>query len=359
MNSPDPNPTPTPMPPLGPPPEHFPAPWASDWGQDPFGLWQALTYQGARQGFRWIPPMREPFLMGSPEGEHDRRDNERQHEVLLSPGFWLAETVCTQALWQAVMGRNPSRFKGEARPVERVSWHDVQGFVKRMNGVLDAAVQRALARPVLSMERLGGYPVGRSSSRTDPGLGEAAVWLKPDLQANQWPEHQDSGQPYPRLRLPTEAEWEYACRAGTPGPFSFGDDITPEQANYDGDSPYRRGPKGLNRQETVEVASLPPNPWGLYEMHGNVWEWCQDWFAGYPDGLVTNPMGPASGVGRVLRGGGWFFVARDLRSAYRDHNDPGNRNLDCGFRLALGPELGQASQAGGERDRTARARSER
>uniref|UniRef100_UPI0025F0C57D formylglycine-generating enzyme family protein n=1 Tax=uncultured Lamprocystis sp. TaxID=543132 RepID=UPI0025F0C57D len=148
------------------------------------------------------------------------------------------------------------------------------------------------------------------------------------------------------LRLPTEAEWEYACRAGTTGPFSFGDDITPEQANYDGNYPYRGNRKGLYRQETIDVASLPPNPWGLYEMHGNVWEWCRDWYGEYPSGLVTDPVGPDSGVGRVLRGGGWLNDAQYLRSAYRNHDDPGYRRCNRGFRLALGPEPGQAGQSG-------------
>ncbi|HRD68239.1 MAG TPA: formylglycine-generating enzyme family protein, partial [Candidatus Competibacter sp.] len=196
-------------------------------------------------------------------------------------------TACTQALWQAVTGQNPSRFKGERRPVEQVSWNEVQEFIARLNGAV-------------------------------PGLG---------------------------ARLPTEAEWEYACRAGTTTPFSFGEDITPDQVNYDGNYPYR-GKKGRDRQETVEVASLPANPWGLYEMHGNVWEWCRDWYDNYPKGSVTDPTGPATREWRVLRGGSWFSLGRYARSAYRHRDGPGTRNVYIGFRLALGPELRQDERAG-------------
>ena len=262
-------------PPPGPAPEHFPAPWASDWGEDPYGLWQSLTYRGVRQAFRWLPPGR--FLMGSPEDEHDRFDNELQHEVILTRGFWLAETACTQALWQAVMGQNPSYFKGERRPVEEVSWNQVQDFIARLNGVV-------------------------------PGL---------------------------EARLPTEAEWEYASRAGTTTPFSFGEDITQEQANYD-----------YSRKETVDVASLPANPWGLYEMHGNVWEWCQDWYGDYPEGPTVDPTGPAAGGRRVLRGGSWIFYGRRARSAYRYRLEPGSRHVSVGFRLALGPVFWRDKRAG-------------
>ena len=111
-------------------------------------------------------------------------------------------------------------------------------------------------------------------------------------------------------RLPTEAEWEYACRAGTNTPFSFGDNITPEQVNYDGNYPYADGKKGLYREKTVPVKSLPANAWGLYEMHGNVWEWCQDWYGDYPAEPVTNPEGSQAGVERVVRGGSWDFSTR-------------------------------------------------
>ena len=137
-------------------------------------------------------------------------------------------------------------------------------------------------------------------------------------------------------RLPSEAEWEYACRAGTTTPFSFGDNITPEQVNYDGNNPYNNGEKGLYREKTVPVKSLPPNDWGLYEMHGNVYEWCNDWYGDYSSEAVINPTGAIEGASRVLRGGSWSRSARYARSAYRHHGTPVFRNRYFGFRVALG-----------------------
>jgi sulfatase modifying factor 1 len=198
--------------------------------------------------------------MGSPPDEPERYEDEVQHEVTLSRGFWLADTACTQAFWQAVTGSNPSGFKDDPRnPVEQVSWDDVQAFIAELE------------------RRLPGLPV----------------------------------------RLPTEAEWEYACRAGTTTPFSFGENITPELVNYDGNYPYAGGEKGLYRQKTVPVASLPANPWGLYEMHGNVWEWCADWYGDYPTEPQVDPQGPQTGDDRVLRGGSWSYIGGYVRSAYR------------------------------------------
>jgi sulfatase modifying factor 1 len=261
-------------------PEVFPEPWACDWGEDRQGLWMAFRVGprvgGVRQALRWVPP--GTFLMGSPDSERERLENERQHEVVLTQGLWLAETACTQALWRAVMRKNPSRFEGPERPVEQVSWEDVQRFLARLNE------------------------------------------LVPSLEA----------------RLPTEAEWEYACRASTDTPFWFGDQITTEQANYDGNYPYAGGAKGVYREQTVDVKDLPANGWGLYQMHGNVWEWCADWYGEYPQGPVTDPAGPDGGGDRVLRGGSWFNVAGNLRSAYRSHDHPGLRHAFFGFRLARG-----------------------
>jgi formylglycine-generating enzyme required for sulfatase activity len=257
-------------------PTEFPEPWASDWGEDDYGIFMGFTYKGVRQDFRWIEP--GTFLMGSPENEPQRETDETQHKVTLSKGFWLADTTVTQALWEAVMGENPSRFKDANRPVENVSWKDAQSFISKMNG------------------------------------------MKAEL----------------RLCLPTEAQWEYACRAGTTTPFYFGEQISPEIVNYNGNYPYNNGRKGEYRQQTVEVGSLPLNDWGLYEMHGNVWEWCQDWYGEYPARPVVDPQGVGSGVNRVLRGGSWLSDGGYCRSAYRHLSDPADRDGGDGFRLARG-----------------------
>jgi formylglycine-generating enzyme required for sulfatase activity len=271
-----------------------PGRWTGDQplGVDAYGLYGDLTIEGVTQRFRWILP--GTFRMGSPESEPERYANELQHEVTLTQGFWLADTACTQALWQAVMSGNPSTFKDDPRnPVETVSWEDAQRFIAALNARV------------------------------------------PGLQA----------------RLPTEAEWEYACRAGTTTPFSFGENITPEQVNYHGGYPYAGGKEGLNRQRTVPVASLPANPWGVYEMHGNVWEWCQDWYGEYPSGPQVDPRGPAEeGAERVLRGGSWISFGRYCRSAYRFWFVPAGRYSYLGFRLARGQGASQGQgQASEER----------
>ncbi len=266
-------------------PDVFPPPWASEWEEDAeWGLAATLNLNGVKQTFRWIQP--GTFLMGSPKDEPQRNaERETQHEVTLTRGYWLADTACTQALWQSVMGDNPSRFTDDpANPVEQVSWNDVQIFLDRLNELV-------------------------------PGLAAG---------------------------LPSEAQWENACRAGTTTPFSFGKNIAPEKVNYDGNFPYADGKKGLYREHTVPVKSLPPNPWGLYEMHGNVWEWCADWYGDNPQGPQTDPSGPPEGVYRVLRGGSWSSYCRYCRAAIRDGYVPGDRNGGLGFRLAPGQRPGPA-----------------
>jgi len=225
--------------------------------------------------------------MGSPPSEPMRSDDEPLHEVELTQGYWLGETTCTRALWEVVMGNNPSRFQegsdtGE-RPVGRVSWEDCQVFLQRINELV-------------------------------PGLA---------------------------LRLPTEAEWERACRAGTETPFSFGENIRPEQVNYEGNYPYAGGEKGEYRKRTVAVRSLPANGWGFFEMHGNVWEWCADWYGKYEAGPVVDPRGPKRGGYPVLRGGSWHVAARFVRSANRSQTLPGLRSVDVGFRLGRGQGSGR------------------
>ena len=219
------------------------------------------------------------FTMGSPPTEPQRGSDERQHPVRLS-GYWIGETEVTQALWDAVMGSNPSNFKGcDDCPVESVSWDDAQAFIRKLN------------------KAAGGK----------------------------------------RFRLPTEAEWEYAARAGTTTAFAFGDCLSTDQANYNGNYPLTGCPKGRYRQNPTAVKSFTPNAWGLYDMHGNVWEWCQDWYGDYPSGSVTDPKGPSSGSSRVLRGGGWSNDAQYCRSAFRSRYTPGNRSYYLGFRLARTP----------------------
>jgi len=134
-------------------------------------------------------------------------------------------------------------------------------------------------------------------------------------------------------RLPTEAEWEYACRAGTATQFSTGNNITTSQANYNGNYPYNNNAKGTYREKTITVGSFAPNAWGLYDMNGNVWEWCWDWYRGYGSVAQTDPVGASSGASRVKRGGSWGDNARDVRSAYRSYGTPSDRGGDLGFRL--------------------------
>ena len=250
--------------------------WADILGNDQYGTYADFSIKGVVQRMRWIKPGR--FLMGSPKDEAGRSADETQHEVVLTEGFWLADTECTQQLWQAVMGDNLSRFNGPQRPVDQVSWDDCQIFIQKMKQ------------------------------------------LKPDLE----------------LCLPSDAQWEYACRAGTKTPFSFGDNITSEQVNYDGNYPYADGKKGENRKETVDVKSLPCNKWGLFQMHGNVWEWCADWYGNYSAVPIENPTGPDKGHYRVLRGGSWVSYGWYVRSADRIRNEPSLRSSSMGVRFASG-----------------------
>lgn len=279
--------------------------WADDWGTDDYGHWVTFSIENQQghkitQRMRWIEPGN--FQMGSPEDEPEREDNEGpQHPVTFQQGYWLFDTACTQALWEAVMGENPSRFKGPDRPVDCVRWNECQDFLKLLN------------------ERL-------------PGLD---------------------------LVLPSEVQWEYACRAGMTTPFSFGATITPEQVNYNGNYPYAGGKKGLYRRETVPVASLPPNPWGLYEMHGNVREWCQDhWHDNYEGAPADGSAweGRAAGVSRVLRGGSWNDGARFVRAAGRYAPHPDIRIGHLGFRCARVRVASPASQEGAEPAGPARGR---
>lgn len=225
--------------------------------------------------FVFVPP--GTFTMGVLSDKEEKGDNSFLHQVILTKGFYMQTTETTQEQWRELMGNNPSFFKecGDDCPVEQVSWNEVQQFIKRLN----------------QAERTNKY------------------------------------------RLPTEAEWEYACRAGTKTPFSFGACLSTIQANYCGDYPFFGCEKGVYREKPVSVKSFPPNPWGLIGMHGNVWEWCQDRFGQYPSGNVTDPLGPSSGKVRVYRGGGWNSYAKACRSGNRSGNEQTKRFANLGFRL--------------------------
>jgi formylglycine-generating enzyme required for sulfatase activity len=228
--------------------------------------------------FVWIPP--GSFMMGSPKEEKERQTvgggDETQHKVTLTKGFYMDVYTVTQEQWQEVMGKNPSHFKGEKNlPVEQVSWDDCQEFIKKLR-------------------------------EKDKKL----------------------------YRLPFEAEWEYSCRAGTTTPFHFGETISTDQANYDGEI-YGTGKKGVFRGKTIPVGSLPANAWGLYDTHGNVWQWCQDLYGDYPQKDVVDPTGPEKGQSRVMRGGSWHDDPQHCRSARRNWPPPGDRHSGVGFRLCF------------------------
>jgi formylglycine-generating enzyme required for sulfatase activity len=218
-----------------------------------------------------------------------------QHQVTVS-GFYMGKYEVTQAEYEAVMGTNPSWFKGPNLPVEKVSWFDAVEYCNRRS-------QREGLSPAYTIS-------GAGDSRT-------VTWNR---SANGY-------------RLPTEAEWEYACRAGTSTPFSTGSNITTGQGNYNGNYPYNGNAKGTYRQATWTVGSGVANAWGLYDMHGNVYEWCWDWYGNYASGAQTDPVGASSGSPRANRGGGWSSLAQYLRSANRLLSAPANRIHDLGFRL--------------------------
>ena len=233
------------------------------------------------------------FVMGSPESEMGREDAETQHHVTLTKGFWLGETEVTQSQYEAVIGKNPSfeKLKNEMFPVHNVGWDDAMAFCHRLN-------ERAKAA--------GRLPDGYEYS------------------------------------LPTEAEWEYACRAGRATAFHFEDGIDKKKANY---KSYDELIDRREENETLKtVGSYKPNAWGLYDMHGNVLEWCYDRYDDYPESAVLDPQGPMTGWNRVLRGGSWIHDANYCRSACRISAGPSIRNDYIGFRVALVPLLKKQSK---------------
>ncbi|MCF8105882.1 MAG: SUMF1/EgtB/PvdO family nonheme iron enzyme [Desulfohalobiaceae bacterium] len=217
------------------------------------------------------------FTMGSPENEYGRDDNERQHQVALTKDFYIQTTEVTQRQWKAVTGENPSYFQicGSDCPVEQVSWNDVREFIKKLN----------------QMEHTETY------------------------------------------RLPTEAEWEYACRAGSRTPFYGGGRIAEDPLGYNQDLALRGWYFRNSEKSPHRVARKEPNAWGLYDMHGNVWEWCRDWVSKYPFHAVSDPAGPGQGLHKIRRGGSWSHYPVFCRSAYRSWIDPDSATPEIGFRL--------------------------
>ncbi len=274
----------------------IPPSWASGWGEDRYGIWVELTVDEVRQHLRWIVPGK--FKMGSPRDESGRFDSEGpQHQVAITEGYWLFDTPCTQALWEAVMGDNPSYFKSPRRPVEQVSWDDCQQFVQRLN------------------ERI-------------PGL---------------------------KLGLPSEGQWEYACRAGSETATYAGaleivgernapaldpiawyggnSGIDFELENGDDSTDWKEKQYEHTKAGTHPVGQKQPNQWGLYDMLGNVYEWCKDGQRDYTNNDERDPLGPEGGE-RVFRGGCWFNAARSPRCAFRYAFDPDDHYSFLGFRCS-------------------------
>ena len=231
-------------------------------------------------GMKLVLISKGTFMMGSPESEEGRRENETQHEVTISNDYYLGAYEVTQTQYQTVIGNNPSCYQGALvgnqnadLPVENVSLDDAVEFCKKLS---------------------------------------------------ELPEEKKAGRVY---HLPTEAQWEYACRAGSKTIYSFDDEegLLPEYGWF----------KRNSSQRTHTVGLLEPNAWGLYDMHGNVWEWCSDWYGEYPKGAVSDPTGPTMGTDRVNRGGCWLYLAANCRSASRNWAKSSYQDGLLGFRVAL------------------------
>ncbi len=247
----------------------------------------------------WVSP--GAFLMGSPPNEALRYADEAQHTVTLTQGFFIGQYPVTQGQYLSLLNTNPSYFNTNngyaldlSRPVEQVSWLDASNYCARLT------------------------------------------------QQQQWTARIPTNWAY---RLPTEAEWEYACRAGTATAFHFGNTIRGGMANfydyyeYDasfGDISVTNPPVPYLGRPTT-VGSYPPNAWGLYDLHGNLWEWCRDWYDDYPAGSVSDPQGPVSGSLRITRGGSWSDYGSDCRSAARAVSYPSQKSILVGFRVVLAP----------------------
>ena len=233
--------------------------------------------KSTKPAIKWVSIPAGTFMMGSPASEVDRSNNEIEHEVKLS-AFKMSAYEVTFEQYDAFCVATKREKPGD------------EGWGRGQRPVINVSWDDATA---------------------------FAKWVG--------------------ARLPTEAEWEYACRAGSTTPFNTGNNLTTNQANYDGNYPYNNNAIGIYREQSTEVGSFAPNAFGLYDMHGNVWEWCRDWYGDYPSTSQSNPTGPSEGSLRVGRGGGWDNDARDGRAAGRYYGSPGGRYYDIGFRL-VSPE---------------------
>lgn len=234
---------------------------------------QVKTFKVKGMTFRMLHVPSGTFVMGSPPDEKGHKLEEMQHEVTLTRGFWIGRTEVSQKLYKAVKGENPSYYRGPDLPVENVSWNDAVAFIEQLNDLI----------------------------------------------------------PHGKFDLPTEAQWEYACRAGSKEAYCFGSD----RANLDqyawlGDNTH-------SRVRLNPVATKKPNAWGIYDKHGNLWEWCLDWYGEYPRGSVKDPSGVSSGTEKVCRGGSWLSGAGGVRCADRDHVPPNYANTSVGFRVTWTP----------------------
>ena len=292
-----------------------PPAWASAWGDSRYGPWVAFSVRGIEYRMFWMPA--GTFEMGSPDDEPGRDGDEGpRHQVTLTSGFWMGETPCTQALWTAVMGpdANPSEFVDPERPVHNVSWEDAQSFLQ-------------------TLERQSGVS----------------------------------------MRLPTEAQWEYACRAGTPeatyaGPIEIrGENNAPvldaiawyggnSGVDFDLEDGWDSSDWGEKQYPHTKAGTRPVktrrrNPWGLCDMLGNVWEWCHDGRRTYYHSHAYDPIGPVEGADRVLRGGCWDCPAQGVRAAYRGGGLPSDRDSFFGFRLSRGQGAPSKPASGGPEGR--------
>ncbi|MEM7051422.1 MAG: formylglycine-generating enzyme family protein [Acidobacteriota bacterium] len=249
--------------------------------ETPEPLPAAVTWTEPVTGIELVRLEGGRFLMGTPEAEPLREPQEIRHPVTLSGAFFIARHEVTQEQWQRVMGGNPSFFQncGGDCPVETVSALDIERFLDRL-------------------EVAGGH----------------------------------------RLRLPTEAEWEFACRAGSAAAFTWGDTLQPDQAQFDGSDPYPGARRGPVPRTPVAVGSFAPNGWGLYDFHGNLWEWTQDEHCPYPRGAVTDPVGDCDSELLVIRGGAWNYGADSARCGLRYTHRPQDDGPGLGFRLAMDAE---------------------